>query len=72
MSYYFPTECRRWAPICSVAGFFFFFLFSFVIGLPFAWTVWVDGMGSGLSDNVGMRVCIPSKLNLYEQQLINI
>lgn len=32
--------------MCSVAiAFFFSSFFLFVIGLPFAWTVWVDGKG---------------------------
>lgn len=53
MSYCFPMECRRWAPICSVAGFFFSF-----VGLPFAWIDWVDGMDLAFRVLVGMRVCI--------------
>lgn len=38
---FFRMECRRWAPTCSVAGFFLLFWLSLVTCMD----CWVDGMG---------------------------
>lgn len=68
MSYYFPMECRRWAPMRSVAGSFLPLCFlAFLPFIPplcrFDGTVWVDGLGLDVRDIVGMRVSLPKKIH---------
>lgn len=40
MFYYFRMECRRWAPMCSVAGFLVLLWLSLM-------DCWIDGLGPG-------------------------